>query len=82
MSRTPSSSQRSRKNPFKQNQARLSIETLENRLTPSGNTISGFVFFDANNNGLFDPRETPLANSTIELHRFPGTPAQYTLQKP
>jgi hypothetical protein len=68
MSRPSSYPNRGRKNPFKHNQARLNIETLEDRVTPSGNTISGFVFFDANNNGLFDPGETPLANSIIELH--------------
>src|SRR5207253_2925537 len=28
---------------------------------------SGFVYNDANNNGLFDPGETPLANSPIQL---------------
>jgi hypothetical protein len=30
--------------------------------------ISGYVFNDANNNGIFDPGESPIANSTVELH--------------
>jgi len=32
-----------------------------------GHTISGYVFYDANNNGLMDPGEPPLANVEIEL---------------
>ena len=46
----------------------LSVESLETRLTPSGNTISGFVYVDGNNNGLYEPGETPIANP------FPGRP--------
>ena len=34
--------------------ARLGVESLETRATPTANTISGFVYHDANNNGLFD----------------------------
>ncbi|HEX3314168.1 MAG TPA: SdrD B-like domain-containing protein, partial [Gemmataceae bacterium] len=45
----------------------LSLETLEDRLTPSGNSISGFVYADANNNGIFDPGETAIANTTVTL---------------
>jgi protocatechuate 3,4-dioxygenase beta subunit len=59
-----------RKNPFAKNQTKLSIETLEGRALPSTtscNTISGFVYYDANNNGLYDANETPIANSDIEL---------------
>ena len=36
-------------------------------MTPSTNTISGFVYYDANNNGVFDAGETPIANSQIIL---------------
>ncbi len=68
MSRPSSYPNRGRKDPFKHHRTRLNVETLETRLTPSGNTISGYVYFDANNNGLFDPGETPLANSIVELH--------------
>jgi protocatechuate 3,4-dioxygenase beta subunit len=32
-----------------------------------GNTISGYVFYDANNNGVMDSGELPLANTPIEL---------------
>ena len=48
--------------------ARPKVEALESRFLPSGASISGFAYHDANNNGLFDPGETPLANSPIELH--------------
>jgi hypothetical protein len=45
----------------------LQIEQLEPRCQPSATTISGHVFYDANNNGLMDPGEIPLANTRIEL---------------
>src|SRR5947209_20176816 len=51
----------------------LRLQRLEDRALLSGNVISGFVFHDANNNGLFDPGESPLANSRIELHNAQGT---------
>ena len=50
-----------------QRRAALRLETLEDRLTPSGNTIGGFVYADANNNGIFEPGEAPIANTTITL---------------
>lgn len=53
--------------PFKQKHSLLNVETLEGRALPSCNTISGFVYHDANNNGLFDSGENPIANSSIEL---------------
>jgi hypothetical protein len=49
------------------------VELLEDRTVPSGTTISGFVFNDANNNGLFDPGESPIANNTIQLLNASGT---------
>jgi protocatechuate 3,4-dioxygenase beta subunit len=52
----------------KRARAFLKVEALESRFLPSGATISGFVYYDANNNGLYDPGETPLANNPIELH--------------
>lgn len=45
----------------------LALDHLEDRQLLSCNTISGFVYNDANDNGLFDPGESPLANSAIEL---------------
>jgi hypothetical protein len=57
----------SRKTIRQKNRAFLNVETLEDRLTPSTNTISGFVYYDANNNGVFDSGETPIANSQIQL---------------
>ena len=64
-----------RQNPFKHNQTRLNVEALEDRVTPTAitNTISGFVYYDANNNGLFDPGETPIANNTVQLQNASGT---------
>jgi uncharacterized repeat protein (TIGR01451 family) len=46
---------------------RPAVESLEDRCTPSCNVISGFVYQDANNNGIFDPGEQPIANSPIQL---------------
>ena len=57
----------SRKTLRQKNRAILNVEMLEDRLTPSTNTISGFVYYDANNNGVFDSSETPIANSQIQL---------------
>jgi hypothetical protein len=42
-------------------------EPLEVRQLLACHVISGYVYHDANNNGLFDPGETPLAGSTLEL---------------
>jgi hypothetical protein len=50
------------------NRAFLRLEALETRALPSTVSISGFVYSDSNNNGLYDPGETPIANSPIELH--------------
>ena len=47
--------------------AALHLEALEDRLTPTGNVISGFVYADANNNGVFDPGESPIPNTTVTL---------------
>src|SRR6516162_1309413 len=43
------------------------VEALEDRYLLSGLAISGFVYHDANNNGILDPGELPIANSKIEL---------------
>jgi uncharacterized repeat protein (TIGR01451 family) len=47
---------------------RLRVEALEDRSMPSAVTISGFVYNDANNNGLFEAGEPPIANNPVELH--------------
>ena len=47
--------------------ARPQLEVLEDRTVPSGNTISGFVYQDANDNGIFDPGELAIAGTTIQL---------------
>jgi SdrD B-like domain/Domain of unknown function (DUF4214) len=57
----------SRKALRNKNRVVLNVETLESRALPSSTTISGFVYYDANNNGVFDPGETPIANSQIKL---------------
>jgi protocatechuate 3,4-dioxygenase beta subunit len=46
----------------------LRLEALETRALPSTVSISGFVYSDANNNGLYDPGEIAIANNPIELH--------------
>ncbi|MCI0640450.1 MAG: choice-of-anchor E domain-containing protein [Gemmataceae bacterium] len=52
--------------------ARLFLEILEDRALPSCNVISGFVYLDANANGLMDTDETPIANSPIQLRDSAG----------
>jgi uncharacterized repeat protein (TIGR01451 family) len=47
--------------------AHLNVEPLEDRFMPSANVISGFVYHDANHNGIFDSGETPIANTKLEL---------------
>lgn len=60
-------SRRTSKGPRPSRRVRPALEVLEDRTVPSGSTISGYVYEDANNNGLFDPGEKPIANSTIQL---------------
>lgn len=43
------------------------LELLEGRNLPSGLTISGYVFSDANANGLFDANEAPVASNQLQL---------------
>ncbi len=51
---------------------RPGFDSLEDRWMPSCNTISGHVYQDLNNNGVFDAGETVVANSEIELHDANG----------
>jgi large repetitive protein len=46
---------------------RPQLQILEDRTLPSCNVISGYVYVDANSNGLYDVGETPIAGSTLEL---------------
>jgi hypothetical protein len=55
---------------------RPGVEVLEDRRVLSTTTISGFVFGDLNNDGLFQPGETPIAGNTLQLYR--GTTASGT----
>jgi protocatechuate 3,4-dioxygenase beta subunit len=64
---------RNRKSPFKSLNRQLQLEPLEDRSMPSCTSISGFVYYDANNNGQFDLSESPIANSTIELRDASNT---------
>jgi hypothetical protein len=48
------------------------IEALEDRMLLSCVEISGFVYHDANHNGLLDPGETHIANNTIQLKDAAG----------
>jgi hypothetical protein len=56
--------------PFRRR--RLHLERLEDRCLLSGNVISGYVFNDLNNNGLFDPGEKAIANVPLELVNASG----------
>lgn len=63
----------SRKRKAKNNRkAALRVEPLEDRALPSCSAISGFVYHDANGNGLFDSGEQAVANSPIELRNAQG----------
>jgi hypothetical protein len=53
--------------------ANLVVERLEERTVPSAVTISGFVFNDGNDNGLFDAGEVGIGNNTIQLLNASGT---------
>ena len=55
------------KRKFLAPKARLHLEPLEDRFVPSTANISGYVFADANNNGLYDPGEAPIANAPVQL---------------
>jgi len=54
-------------------QARPAFEPLEERALLSAATISGYVFNDLNNDGLFHGSDAPIAGNTLEL--FHGTTA-------
>ena len=45
----------------------LQLDPLEERCLLDCTVIGGLVYDDANNNGLFDAGETPIANSVVEL---------------
>lgn len=62
-----SSSRRPSRHTKNAQPVRPTLEILEDRNLPSGNVISGFVYQDANNNGIFDAGELPIANTTIQL---------------
>ncbi len=51
----------------------LHLEALEDRSLPSGITISGYVYNDANNSGIFVAGDTPIPNNPIELQNSQGT---------
>src|SRR5262249_16259160 len=57
----------------------LALEPLEDRCLPSANVISGVVFHDTNNNGLFDAGETPIANNPIKLLNAGGSTVGQTI---
>ncbi len=59
----------------RRNETRLQVEALEDRSVPSATTISGFVFHDLNNDGLYNANqgEMPIANNPIVLQNAAGT---------
>src|SRR5262245_54530018 len=64
--RSNKSSKRSRTST-RHSTTRPGFELLEDRMLLSGNVISGYVYHDANNNGIFDAGETPIANVNLQL---------------
>ena len=74
MSRRFFSPNSTRKTPSQRNQCRLQLEELEDRTVPSGNTISGYVFHDLNNNGLKEAGEQGISGVTLELLDANGQP--------
>jgi hypothetical protein len=50
----------------------LRLEALEDRRVLNCTSISGYVYVDANNNGLFDAGEKPLANNQVQLQDLSG----------
>ncbi len=49
------------------------VERLEKVSLMAANIISGYVYLDANDNGLFEPGETPVAAEMISLENPAGT---------
>jgi protocatechuate 3,4-dioxygenase beta subunit len=64
--------ERARNRGARKQWARPGVEGLETRALLTCVTISGYVFNDANNNGLFDQGETVFANSAIVLRNASG----------
>jgi hypothetical protein len=66
----------SKRGKFIRPHAELSLERLEARDQPAvastGAVISGYVFVDSNNNGVFDAGEQPIANNPIALRDGSG----------
>src|SRR5260370_38380032 len=60
-----------RRSPAKM-RARLCIEPLEDRQLLCCGIISGFVYYDVNNNGIMDPGEIGLANNQGQLKDTTG----------
>jgi hypothetical protein len=49
------------------------LEALEDRQLLNGGSISGYVYHDANNDGLREAGESPIAGSSVELRNASGT---------
>ncbi len=48
------------------------VEQLDARLVLTCSTVSGYVYNDANNNGLRDPGEQPVAGARVQLRNSAG----------
>lgn len=60
----------STRRPRSKQRVPLLLEVLEDRSLMSASTtggITGFVYLDANNNGIFDPGETVIPNAQVQL---------------
>src|SRR5262245_46585579 len=67
-----SRSSKNRKVPFQNLRRRLNVEALEDRVVPTVNIISGYVYWDQNSDGLYNTGEQPIANSQIQLQELNG----------
>src|SRR5256885_1147129 len=58
--------------PGKPRKVVLRLEELEDRRVLNCTSISGYVYVDANNNGLFDAGEKTIASSSVQLQDLSG----------
>jgi SdrD B-like domain len=58
----------------------LQLEALENRWVPS--TIAGYIYADANNNGIMDQTEQGIVGQTVQLEDGSGNPITSTTTDP
>jgi hypothetical protein len=70
------------KDAGKRRRPALKVEQLDSRELLAASVISGYVYYDANNNGIRDPGEQPIANSPVQLRNAAGTVIATTMSGP